>query len=208
MATPPKKKAPPKGKRTPPATSKRKAVAKKPARKKPETAPNQKKRDDDARGAPKGQFGQPAFVPTDEQRQKVRTYAKTFPMHGEKYIARLIGVSRDTLRRHFAEDIEQGRAEMLATVGSQMISRAIDGDKRDADGNLVAKGDLDAQKFVLARLGGWTTKVEIGPEAREPFGGNTPDLSRLTDEQLEEYGRLAALAEGLDPEEILGRADD
>ncbi len=169
---------------------------------KPQTAPNQKTRDDDARGAPKGRFGNPPFVPTDEQRQKVRTYAKTFPVHGEHYIARLIGVSRDTLRRHFADDLELGRAEMLASVGSQVINRAINAESE------TAKGDLDAQKFILARLGGWTTKVEVGDKARQPFGGPAPDLSRLTDEQLEEYGRLAALAEGLDPDEVVDAGAD
>lgn len=168
---------------------------------KPLTAHNQKTRDDDARGAPKGRFGNPPFVPTDEQRQKVRTYAKTFPVHGEHYIARLIGVSRDTLRRHFADDLELGRAEMLASVGSQVINRALNAESE------TAKGDLDAQKFILARLGGWTTKVEVGEKASRPFGGSV-DLSRLTDEQLAEYGRLAALAEGLDPDDVVGSDDD
>lgn len=168
---------------------------------KPLTAHNQKTRDDDARGAPKGRFGNPPFVPTDEQRQKVRTYAKTFPVHGEHYIARLIGVSRDTLRRHFADDLELGRAEMLASVGSQVINRALNAESE------TAKGDLDAQKFILARLGGWTTKVEVGDKAARPFGGSV-DLSRLNDEQLAEYGRLAALAEGLDPDDVVGSDDD
>jgi hypothetical protein len=168
---------------------------------KPLTAHNQKTRDDDARGAPKGTFGNPPFQPTEEQRLKVRTYAKTFPVHGEHYIARLIGVSRDTLRRHFADDLELGRAEMLASVGSQMVNRAINADSE------TAKGDLDAQKFILARLGGWTTKVEVGDKAARPFGGRV-DLSRLNDDQLAEYGRLAALAEGLDPDDVVGGDDD
>lgn len=168
----------------------------------PTTPPEPKvpaKRADDARGAPKGHFGQPPFIPTDEQRAQVRTYAKTFPIHGEHYIARLLGISRDTLRRHFADDMELGRAEMLASIGSQVITRALNA---EADS---AKGDLDAQKFVLARLGGWTTKVEVGGRDGRPI--ETVDLSRLSGEQLEEYGRLAALAEGLDPDEVVnGRA--
>lgn len=144
-----------------------------------------------------GAIGNPAFVPTEEQRAKVRTYAKVFPIHGEHFIARLIGVSRNTLRKHFADDLELGRAEMLASVGSQMINRAIDAS------NETVKGDLDAQKYILARLGGWTTKVEVGDKARQPFGGETIDLSRLSEEQLEAYGRLAAIAEGLDPDDVV-----
>lgn len=176
----------------------------KPARGNPKTRP------DDRRGSRKGEaanpqphggrIGQAPFMPTDEQRAKVRNYAKTFPLHGEHYIARLMGFSRDTLRRHFAEDMELGRAEMLSSIGAQMINRALNADAE------TAKGDLDAQKFILARLGGWTTKVEVGDRAARPFGGSV-DLSRLSDEQLAEYGRLAAIAEGLDPEEIVGGGD-
>lgn len=165
----------------------------------PQGGPRPKTRDDDERGAPPGRFGNAPFAPTEEQRLKVRTYAKTFPVHGEHYIARLIGVSRDTLRRHFADDLELGRAEMLASVGSQMINRALNAEAE------TVKGDLDAQKFILARLGGWTTKVEVGGRGGRPI--EHVDLSRLTAEQLEEYGRLAAIAEGLDPEDVVGQPD-
>ena len=168
------------------------------------------KRPDDARGTPPGagtvvterggRIGNPPFVPTEEQRAKVRTYAKTFPVHGEHLIARLMGFSRDTLRRHFADDLELGRAEMLASVGSQMINRALNADSE------TAKGDLDAQKFILARLGGWSTKVEMTGKGGRPI--EHVDLSRLSAEQLEEYGRLAAIAEGLDPEEVVGRGEE
>lgn len=149
-----------------------------------------------------GRIGNAPFVPTEEQRAKVRTYAKTFPIHGEHYIARLIGVSRNTLRTHFADDLEHGRAEMLAAVGSQMINRALNAEAE------TVKGDIDAQKFILARLGGWTTKVEVGDKARQPFGGAPIDLSRLSAADLETYGRLSAIAEGLDPDDVVGSSDD
>lgn len=149
-----------------------------------------------------GKIGNPAFEPTEEQRAKVRTYAKVFPVHGEHFIARLVGISRNTLRKYFADDLELGRAEMLASVGSQMINRAID------QGGESIKGDIDAQKFILARLGGWTTKVETGDKAGRLFGGDTIDLSRLSDADLETYGRLAAIAEGMDPDDVVDHGDD
>jgi hypothetical protein len=161
-------------------------------------APNAKVRDDDARGKPAGQPGrgvQP-FQPTEEQRSRVRTLAKTFPVHGEHYIARLMGFSRDTLRRHFADDMELGRAEMLAAVGSQMVNRALDANAE------TAKGDLDAQKYILARLGGWTTKVEMTGKGGGPV--ESVDLSGMNPVQLREYGRAAAIAPGLDPDEVVG----
>jgi hypothetical protein len=156
------------------------------------------KRADDARGTPPGagtvvtpnggRIGNPPFTPTEAQREQVRTYAKTFPVHGEHMIARLIGVSRDTLRRHFADDLELGRAQMLASVGAQMINRALNAEAE------TVKGDLDAQKFILARLGGWTTKIDT---SNRPGGHLTEvDLSNLSEEELEAYGRLAAKAHG------------
>jgi hypothetical protein len=171
----------------------------------------------DARGTPPGsgtvvppqggRIGNPPFVPTDEQRRQVRNYAKAFPIIGEHRIAVLMRFSRDTLRRHFAEDIELGRAEVLFAIGSQVVSRALDANARDANGELIAKGDLDAQKFVLARLGGWTTKVDVEDKTRRHSAPGLPDLSRLSAADLAEYGRLAAIAEGLDPEEVVGPTD-
>lgn len=152
------------------------------------------------RGAPPGRFGNVAFVPTDEQRQKVRTLAKTFPEHSNHRIAILVGVSRSTLEKHFREDLDYGRAEMLASVGAQVINAALDSE------NASAKGDRDLQKFILARLGGWSTKVEHSGKDGRPI--EHVDLSRLSPEQLDAYGRLAAIAEGQDPDEVVGSASD
>lgn len=128
---------------------------------------------------------QTPFVATDEQRQRVRGLAKSFPVNGERHIAVLMGICRETLRQHFQHELEYGRAEMLAAVGSQFVSRALDVDQLGADGTKIAKGDLDAQKYVLARLGGWTTKVEhSGPEGG-PIETRTFDLNGLGVEQLE-----------------------
>lgn len=170
----------------------------------------------DRRGTPRGEgtitpehggrIGNPPFVPTEDQRQRVRTLAKTFPVHGEHFIARLVGISRDTLRRHFADDLELGRAEMLAGIGSQMINRALDADRTGDDGKPIAKGDLDAQKFILARLGGWTTKVEMSGKDGRPI--ETVDLSGMSVAALREYGRQAAIQNGLDPDEAVGPAID
>lgn len=204
---PAKRKAAPK-KPAPKKAPAKRAAAKKRAAKKPQTATNQKVRDDDARGAPKGKFGNPAFVPTDAQRTQARTLAQTFPMHGEHFIAAKMGISRDTLRRHFADDMTIGRADMLASVGAQMINRALDAEKVDTNGKPIAKGDIEAQKFVLARLGGWTTKVQLGDKAAAPFSAPQVDLTRLSEDDLEEYGRLSAIAEGLDPDEVVGGGAD
>lgn len=159
----------------------------------PATAANAKTREDDARGTPKGagtvapahggRIGNPPFEATDEQRKKVREYAKVFPPHAEHMIARLIGVSTRTLQRHLREEMDLGRAEMLAAVGAQVVNRAMNADALGPDQKPLAKGDLDAQKFILARLGGWTTKVEMTGRNGGPIQHANFDLSTLTDEQ-------------------------
>lgn len=150
-----------------------------------------------------GRIGNPAFVATEEQRARVRGLAQAFPVQAEHLIARLMGFSLATLQKHFRDDMEMGRAQMLAEIGTQMIRRAIQGnDAVDAEGKPLIKGDLEAQKFVLARLAGWTTKVDLRPVRAAP--SEIVDLSRLTREQLDDYGRLAAIAEGLDPEDVIG----
>lgn len=146
-----------------------------------------------------GAIGNPPFEKTAEQSALVRRLASVFPLHGEHLLAAKVGISRPTLRKYFADELLLGRADMVASVGSQVISRAINADAVDDEGNPVAKGDLEAQKFVLARLGGWTTKVDTSEQGQQPFGG-TVDLSNLTDEELELYGALAAKAEGREVE--------
>lgn len=148
------------------------------------------------RGAQPGSFGNVAFEPTDQQRADVLTYAKTFPEHSNAKIAILIGVSRSTLEKYFRHELDLGRAQMLAAIGAQMINRAMD---KDAP---TAKGDLDAQKFILARLGGWTTKVEMSGKDGRPV--EVVDLTGLSPAALREYGRQAAIQAGLDPDEAVG----
>lgn len=149
-----------------------------------------------------GRIGNVGYQPTEEQRIEVRNYAKCFPVHGEHFIARLMGFSRSTLNNYFEDDLLLGRAQMIAGIGAQMINRAMDA------GAKTAIGDIEAQKYVLARLGGWTTKVDMfmsGPGGKPV---EIVDLSRLTEDELEEYGRLAAVAEGLDPDEVVGDDDN
>lgn len=151
-----------------------------------------------------GRIGNPPIVITEEMRRQVRDLAKKFPYHGQKHIAAIVGIARSTLNVHLSEELELGRAEMLAAIATQVIARALDVDARDANGNLIAKGDLDAQKFILARLGGWTTKVDINPaKGGGEAQAGLPDLSQFSDADLAEYGRLAAIAEGLDPDDVV-----
>lgn len=141
-----------------------------------------------------GRIGNPPFVPTDQQRAEVRALAQIFPPHAQHHIAIRLDISEDTLSRHFRYELARGRADMLAAVGAQMIKRAIHG--ANAEG---VTGDPDMQKFIMARLGGWG-RVEVTGPGGGPI--QTIDLSRLNAEQFYEYGRLSAIAEGIDPDSI------
>lgn len=137
--------------------------------------------------------GRPPFEPTAEHRQRVLQYAKAFPIEGERHIAILLGIGLHTLRKYFAHELALGRAQMIATIGAQMINRAIDAEAKDASGNLLAKGDIDAAKFVLARLGGWTTKIQHS-DATTP--AEAFDASRLTPEERQALRPLLEKALG------------
>lgn len=148
-------------------------------------------------------------MPTDEQRARVRLLAQSISEYSEPLIAADLGISKDTLRRHFAEDMAKARAEMVAAAGAQLISKALRGDDAvGPDGKLLAPGNLDALKFLLARRAGWTTKVEMTGRDGGPVETKVMDLSNMTPEALREYGRQAAIQAGLDPDEVVGSDPD
>lgn len=152
-------------------------------------------------GAPPGHFGNVPFVPTEEQRKKVRALAKTCkheqPMARE-WIASQLGISTRTLDRHFKDDLIAGRGEVVASLGAWLIGVAMG----TVNGEAVTKERMDAVKFALARMGGWSAKVEMsGPDGR-PM--EVVDLSGMTPAALREYGRQAAIQQGLDPDETVG----
>jgi hypothetical protein len=164
----------------------------------PDAAPEAPERED-RRGAPPGHFGNVAFVPTEAQRQKVRTLAKTMKheqLAARSWIASQMGFSVATLDRHFMEDMVAGRAEVVASLGATLIGVAMGTIKE------ISRERLDAIKYALARIGGWSSKVEMSGPAGGPV--QTVDLTGLSAAALREYGRQAALQMGLDPDEAVG----
>lgn len=146
-----------------------------------------------------GRIGNPGHEVTEERRAKIRTLAKTMRHEvpaAKEWIAAQAGISVATLDRYYREDLVAGRAEVVASMGATLIGVAL--------GTItnISRERLDAIKFALPRIGGWSSKVEMTGPNDGPV--EYVDLSRLSSEQLEEYGRLAAIAEGLDPEEVIG----
>ena len=67
--------------------------------------------------------GHPAFQPTDKQRGQVEAMARYGIPQDE--IARAIGISRPTLLKYFAEEIETGATKANAQVGEFLFSTII-----------------------------------------------------------------------------------
>lgn len=137
--------------------------------------------------------GQPAHQVTEETRAKVRAHARS--LLPQEMIARLCGIGLITLRRHYHDDWEQGRAETLAQIAAQYVKAAIHGP--DSEG---VTGDPDRQRFILAKVVWNKQHLELSG----PGGGPIPvlDLSHFSPDDLQTYGRLAALAAGIDPDSV------
>lgn len=127
------------------------------------------------------------FVPTEEQRKQVRALAKTMkaelPQVAE-WIANRIGISRSTLYNHFKADLDAGRAELIASLGATMVGIAM-GTITD-----VSKERMEAIKFTLARMGGWSAKVELsGP------GGGAIETRQYNLGDMDEERKRALLSD-------------
>ena len=94
-------------------------------------------------GTPKKKPGRPAFEPTDQQRRQVKTMAGygMIPDH----IARVIGVSAPTLRRHFESELEDGLATAAVQMTQTLFKQATDPEKPN----------ITAMIFWLKAKAGW-----------------------------------------------------
>jgi len=92
--------------------------------------------------------GRPDFVPTGQQRQFVTVWRGigTSPAA----IARLLGISHVTLRKHFPMELEHGLEKVVATMGSKIVK-------------LGLAGNVQAATFYLKNHGGpaWIEKQRL-----------------------------------------------
>jgi hypothetical protein len=70
--------------------------------------------------------GKPAHEPTDETRHAVAAMASFGSP--QVIIARIVGVSMDTLRRHYDVELDAGKSIVDAKVGGTLVRKAIAGD--------------------------------------------------------------------------------
>lgn len=157
--------------------------------------PRLKVRADDRRGAKKGtttmdfsgqgaggSIGQAPFVPTEAQAFEVRTLARILTI---EQVADELGISVNTIYRHYHKDFKAGRREVTKAVSSKLITQAMNGDKT-------------AMIFYLKTQGGWNSKLLIGGIPGAPIVTANFDISAyLADKSEAEIDVLIPLLEQL-----------
>ena len=93
--------------------------------------------------------GRPEFVPTPEQRKYVQILAGLQVPHAQ--ISRMIGdgIHEQTMRKHFAEELQNGRDTLVASLKTMVVKAA-------------QNGSVRAQTWLLERLAG----PEFAPQMR------------------------------------------
>lgn len=105
------------------------------------------------------------FQPTEEQRRIFKgTAGLGVPHEG---IAVLLEIDPKTLRKHFAVDLERGSVEATAKVAQSLFQLA------------TAGKNVAAAIFWMKARAGWREKHEVQV-------ATGPDLTQLSDEQLEQ----------------------
>lgn len=140
--------------------------------------------------APTTRTGRPPFVPTDEQRKIAMLM--TASGHLQRTIAERFGIDVGTLRKHFRDELDEGRESINAAVGDVLLQKAMKGDLRAIENWLDRRGGQPWRKIIGSEHAGpGGSPLQIVAEARR-------DLSTLSEEELEQFHRLAAKLEAPD----------
>lgn len=128
--------------------------------------------------------GVPNFEPTAKEREDVLLYSMVALTHEQ--MALLIrrpnaeGVPRpisvDTLTRHFAEELETGKAQTIAQVAGRLLRQAVGLDTRCA-----VQDEQRAAFFILKTKGGFreTDRLEVLPVDAEGERDDTAAAARV-----------------------------
>lgn len=115
------------------------------------------------RGAKPGERGVAPYVRTEEAAAFVREHACK---KGRVWTAIQLGISIDTLRRHYRAEVEAAKADACAQIGVSLFEKAL-------------AGDGASQRFFLITQGAGEWSPKVKHEHSGPGGGPiaTVDLS-------------------------------
>jgi hypothetical protein len=122
-------------------------------------------------------MGRKPHEPTDKDRKQVSLMAGIGLTHGQ--IAKIIGISDETLRKYYDKELEVSAAMMNAQVAQNLYSIATS----------KGAGAVASAIFWMKTRGGWreVERKEITGKDGAPIAINTNklDVSELDDDQLE-----------------------
>lgn len=93
-------------------------------------------------------MARPSHQPTERTRQQVEMLV-SFGLTQDA-IAAIIGIHDETLRKHYAHELDHGRAKVVAQVANSLVKKALS-DRTDS---------VSAAKFYLQSQGGWQERSE------------------------------------------------
>lgn len=98
---------------------------------------------------PKGKVGRPPHVPTDATRQTVQLHGMVGTR--QEIIAEILGISVDSLQRHYRKELDLARDQANASVGGALYKKAM-------------SGDTASMIFWLKTRARWRETVDISNE--------------------------------------------
>lgn len=113
--------------------------------------------------------GRPEFIPTDAQRTQVKAMAAYGVPQDD--IAKVIGCSAPTLRKHFWQELETAAIEANAKVAQSLFRKAVEGSGKES---------VTAAIFWLKCRAGWRD-VAIEPGKKEQLEAIARTAERGTD---------------------------
>ena len=113
--------------------------------------------------------------PTDKDRRQVTIMAGIGL--SQEQISKIIGISDDTLRKHYRDELDTAEAKMTAQVAQNLFSIAT---SRET-------GAVTAAIFWMKTRAQWreTNRTEVSGPNGGPLQVQNIDLSHMTDEELE-----------------------
>lgn len=124
---------------------------------------------------------QPAHIPTDENRKTVRMLASVGVRHVD--IAVKLGISEDTLTRHYRKELDDGRIDANAIISKTLFEQA-------------RAGNITAIIFWLKTRAGWreVNHLEIETSAKKPEDALSDEEMAAAIDHLKMIARKSAEA--------------
>lgn len=97
----------------------------------------------------KGKVGRPPHVPTDATRQTVQLHGMVGTR--QEIIAEILGISVDSLQRHYRKELDLARDQANASIGGALYKKAM-------------SGDTASMIFWLKTRARWRETVDISNE--------------------------------------------